>query len=92
MITRWLDRGGRLLTNSPDERGELFVATEGQDGAGDGCNDGREGEPVSHLVSLPDHEGVLKDSIHDASDTERRLNHRWYHIHNWRGTSFNSFM
>ena len=67
-------------TNGCDERLKLFIVAEGQYRAADGSNGRRKGKPHPLLISLSHTKAVLKDGIHDPTNTKGGFYHRGYNV------------
>ncbi len=61
-----------------EERAELVVGAEGQEGALVGGEQERHGQVVAVGVALA--EAVLPDGVEDAADAHRRLDHRRHEL------------
>ena len=69
-----------VLAEPGDERGEVWIVGERQDGALEGGDDGRQGEVGPGLVPLPHLEVVLEDGVHHPAHAEGRLHHAGYEL------------
>ena len=67
-------------TDGCDERLKLFIVAEGQYRAADGSNGRRKGKPHPLLVFLSHTKAVLKDGIHDPTNTKGGFYHRGYNV------------
>jgi len=66
---------GQRFRESLDQRSKVRIVGERQHGTLERSDERREREVGPLLVALSHAEVVLEECIHDAADTERRLDH-----------------
>lgn len=72
----------KLFSNQANEWFKFWPGGYRQDGALDRSNEWWQFQIISLFVTLAFSKWMLEHSVHDATDTERRLNNRWNYLLN----------